>query len=106
MMVNDLSFPGAPPMRVYKPTRFPDKSDSFNLTLGPVESKVVTRSGQFVSVNVMPIFLRADHRLVDAQQVGRFLALIRDFLSNPERLAGGHYEQSDIDQVVAEKEKK
>jgi hypothetical protein len=106
MMVNDLSFPGAPPMRVYKPTRFPDKSDSFNLTLGPAESKVAGRSGQFASVDVMPIFLRADHRLVDAQQVGRFLALIRDLLNNPERLAGGHYDQSDIDRAVAEKQKK
>jgi hypothetical protein len=54
----------------------------------------------------MPIFLRADHRLVDAQQVGRFLALTRDLLSNPERLAGGHYDQSDIDRAVAEKQKK
>jgi hypothetical protein len=106
MMVNDLSFPGAPPMRVYKPTRFPDKSDSFNLTLGPAETKVVVRSGQFASVDVMPIFLRADHRLVDAQQVGRFLALIRDLLNNPERLAGGHYDQSDIDRAVAEMQKK
>jgi 2-oxoacid dehydrogenase/acyltransferase catalytic subunit len=84
--VNDLSFSGAPPMRSYKPTRFPDHADSFNLTLGPVENKVVARSDQFVSVNVMPLFLRADHRLVDAQQVGRFLAVVRDLLSHPERL--------------------
>lgn len=105
MMVNDLSFPGAPPMRVYKPTRFPDKADSFNLTLGPLENKVVARSGQFVSVNVMPLFLRADHRLVDAQQVGRFLAAIRDLLSNPERLAGGYYELTDIDRALAAKQK-
>ena len=54
----------------------------------------------------MPIFLRADHRLVDAQQVGRFLALIRDLLSSPERLAGGHYNQSDIDRAVTEKKEK
>jgi len=84
--VNDLSFPGAPPMRSYKPTRFPDHADSFNLTLGPIENKVVARSDQFVSINVMPLFLRADHRLVDAQQVGRFLAAVRDLLSHPERL--------------------
>ena len=29
--VNDLSFAGAPLMRSYKPTRFPDNADSFNL---------------------------------------------------------------------------
>ncbi|HUL88407.1 MAG TPA: 2-oxo acid dehydrogenase subunit E2 [Pseudolabrys sp.] len=84
--VNDLSFPGAPPMRIYKPTRFPDRADSLNLTLGPVESKVVARSNQFVSINVMPLFLRADHRLADAQQVGRFLGAVRDLLSHPSRL--------------------
>ena len=106
MMVNDLSFPGAPPMRIYKPTRFPDKSDSFNLTLGPVEPKVVARSDQFVSINVMPLFLRADHRVADAQQVGRFLGTVRELLSHPERLAGGYSEQSEIDRIVDAKRKK
>ena len=105
MMVNDLSFAGAPPMRMYKPTRFPDKSDAFNLTLGPMEPKVVARSDQFVSVNVMPLFLRADHRLADAQQVGRFLGAVRDLLSHPERLVGGHFEIADIDRIVDEKRK-
>jgi hypothetical protein len=85
-MVNDLSFPGAPPMRSYKPTRFPDQADSLNLTLGPIENKVVARAEQFVSTGVMPLFLRADHRLVDAYQVGRFLAVMRDLLNHPERL--------------------
>lgn len=97
--VNDLSFPGAPPMRIYKPTRFPDRSDSFNLTLGPIENKVVARLDKFVSVNVMPLFLRADHRLVDAQQAGRFLAAVRDLLSNPERLGGGYSDQSELDRL-------
>jgi pyruvate/2-oxoglutarate dehydrogenase complex dihydrolipoamide acyltransferase (E2) component len=48
----------------------------------------VARAEQFVSTGVMPLFLRADHRLVDAYQVGRFLALVRDLLSHPERLDG------------------
>ena len=85
-MVNDLSFPGAPPMRSYKPSRFPDQSDSLNLTLGPVENKVVARADQFVSASVMPLFVRADHRLVDAYQVGRFLAAVCELLNHPERL--------------------
>ena len=93
-------------MRIYKPTRFPDRSDSFNLTLGPMESKVVARSDGFVAINVMPLFLRADHRLVDAQQVGRFLGAVRELLSHPEKLAGGYSEQSDIDRIVDEKHKK
>jgi len=106
VMVNDLSFQGAPPMRIYKPTRFPDRSDSLNLTLGPVEPKVVVRSDNFVSINIMPLFLRADHRLVDAQQVGRFLGAVRDLLSHPERLAGGYHEQSELDRIIDAKRKK
>ena len=85
-MVNDLSFPGAPPMRSYKPTRFPSPSDTLNLTLGPAETKVVARGDGFVTTTVMPLFVRADHRLVDAYQLGRFVAVVRDLLNHPERL--------------------
>jgi pyruvate/2-oxoglutarate dehydrogenase complex dihydrolipoamide acyltransferase (E2) component len=70
-----------------------------------MEPKVVARSDQFVSVNVMPLFLRADHRLADAQRVGRFLGAVRDLLSHPERLAGGLFEIADIDRIVDEKRK-
>ena len=84
--VNDLSFSGAPPLRSYKPSRFPSQSDSFNLTIGAVKKKVVERNGQFVSVNVIPLFVRADHRVVDAYQLGRFIGVVRDLLNNPERL--------------------
>src|SRR3982074_898665 len=34
----------------------------------------------------MPLFLRAAPRLVDAYQVGNFLAVVRDLLNHPERL--------------------
>ena len=85
-LVNDLSFPGAPPMRSYKASRFPDESDTFNLTLGPFEQKVVAKEGAFASVGIMPLFVRADHRLIDAYQVGRLLNLVRDLLNHPERL--------------------
>ncbi len=84
-LVNDLSS-GVPPIRSYKPSRFPDDSDSLNLTLGPVENKVVARGDGFESIRVMPLFVRADHRLTDAFQVGRFLAVLRDLLQNPEQL--------------------
>jgi len=84
--VNDLSFPGAPPMRWYKPSRFPDPSDSLHLTLGPMDSKVVARGEHFASVNVMPLIVRGDHRLTDAHQVGRFVAAVRNLLNHPERL--------------------
>ncbi|MBY0382049.1 MAG: 2-oxo acid dehydrogenase subunit E2 [Xanthobacteraceae bacterium] len=86
VMVNDLSYAGAPPMRGYKPSRFADGSDSLNLTLGPPENKVVMRDDQPVQIRVMPLFLRADHRLVDAYQIGRFLAFVREVMQTPERL--------------------
>ena len=84
--VNDLSFAGAPPMRSYKPTRFPDQADTLNLTIGPIETRVVEREGQFVSTAVMPLFMRADHRIVDAYVGGRFLGAVRDLLNDPQRL--------------------
>jgi len=86
-MVNDLSHAGSPPMRSYKPSRFADGSDSINLTLGPAETKLVMRDGAPVEIRVMPLFMRADHRLADAYQIGRFLAAMRETLQNPERLA-------------------
>jgi len=92
-MVNDLSHAGAPPMRSYKPSRFADGSDSINLTLGPVEKKLVMRDGAPVEIRVMPLFMRADHRLADAYQIGRFLAAMRETLQNPERLAATSTDQ-------------
>jgi pyruvate/2-oxoglutarate dehydrogenase complex dihydrolipoamide acyltransferase (E2) component len=86
-MVNDLSHTGMPPLRSYKPSRFADGSDSINLTLGPVETRLVLREGKPVEVRVMPLFMRADHRLTDAYQIGRFLAAVRETLQTPERLA-------------------
>jgi hypothetical protein len=88
-MVNDLSFAGAPPMRSYKPTRFPSPSDTLNLTLGPAETKVVARADGLAATQVMPLFVRADHRLVDAYQLGRFVAALRDLMNHPERLDEG-----------------
>ena len=73
-------------MRSYKPSRFPDQADSLNLTLGAIENKVVARADKFVSVGVMPLFVRADHRIVDAYKAGRFLATVSDLLNHPERL--------------------
>ncbi|HEY0236889.1 MAG TPA: 2-oxo acid dehydrogenase subunit E2 [Afipia sp.] len=89
MMVNDLSASGAPALRMYKPSRFPDSSDSLNLTLGPAETKVIARGDQFATVKVMPLFLRGDHRLTDAYEMGRFLSLVRDLMQNPQRLDEG-----------------
>jgi hypothetical protein len=84
--INDLSFSGAPPLQSYKPSRFPSPNDSLNLTMGAAEKKVLERNGQFISVNIISLFVRADHRLVDAHQLGRFVGCVRDLMNNPERL--------------------
>ena len=86
VLVNDLSFRGAPPMRCYKPTRFPDESATLNVTLGPMEEKVVVRDGKPVASTVAPLFVRADHRIVDAYQLGRFVGTLRDLLQHPAQL--------------------
>lgn len=83
VFVNDLSFRGAPPMRFYKPSRFPDESSSVSVTLGPSEVKVVVHNGTPQVANVAPLIVRADHRLVDAFQVSQFVATIRDNLQHP-----------------------
>ncbi|MCH5377155.1 MAG: 2-oxo acid dehydrogenase subunit E2, partial [Planctomycetes bacterium] len=86
VLVNDLSFRGAPPMRCYKPTKFPDESAALNVTLGPMEERAVVRSGQIVASTVAPLFVRADHRITDAYGLGRFLATLRELLENPARM--------------------
>ena len=81
--VNDLSFYGAPPMRCYKPSRFPDESLAVSVTMGPIEEKVVIRHGAPRVAKVAPLIIRADHRLVDAYQLGQFVAMVRDYLQRP-----------------------
>lgn len=93
--VNDLSFIGAPPMRAFKPTRFPDNSDLLNLSLGPVEAKVVLLNGVASKINVMPLFLRADHRVIDVYRAARLLAFIQDVLNRPRCL------EEEGDQAIA-----
>ncbi len=98
VLVNDLAFRGAPSMRCYKPTRFPDETVTINVTLGPIEEKVVVRDGQPVAGKVAPLFVRADHRIADAYQVGAFVATLRDFLQHPaqlDALAAEHLSASD-----------
>ncbi len=86
VLVNDLSFRNAPPMRCYKPTRFPDESISINVTMGPIEEKVLVRDGQPAVGSVAPLFVKVDHRIVDAYQLGRFLATLRELLQHPAQM--------------------
>jgi hypothetical protein len=86
--VSDLSFHGAPPMRCYKPSRFPDESSAISVTLGPAEDRVQVRRGAMVISKVAPLIIRVDHRLVDAYQLGRFMATVRELMVHPGVMEG------------------
>jgi hypothetical protein len=85
-MVNYLSFPGAPPLRSYKPSRFPTDGCLINVTMGPSEDRPVVEDGAVVARTVAPLLVRADHRVCDAVELGRFVELLRSLLLDPARL--------------------
>jgi hypothetical protein len=78
-MINYLGQRGAPPMRFFKASRFPNDTATLNVTMGPSHA-----DGE--SEPVAPLFVRADHRVVDAYQLGRFVATLRGFLADPATL--------------------
>lgn len=79
-MVNYLGHRDAPPMRSFKPSRFPSDTVTVNVTMGPSEC-----SGPDGGP-VAPLFVRVDHRVVDAYQLGQFVATLRSYLMAPESL--------------------
>jgi hypothetical protein len=81
--VNSLDFRGAPPMTSYKPSRFPSEIQLSTITQGPVQQKVVAVDGQPQVRKVAPLFIRADHRAVDAYELGEFVTTIRNYFAKP-----------------------
>lgn len=75
-VVNYLGHRGAPPMRMYKPSRFPTDVTTMSVTLGPAEPD---HRGEPVA----PLFVRVDHRIVDAHQLSQFVGDLRDLLIDP-----------------------
>jgi len=82
VLVNDFSHQTAP-MRSYKPSRFPTDSWTLTVTLGPGEDRPVVVDGRIRIRRVAPLFVRADHRLVDAHELGQFVETLRKFLADP-----------------------
>ena len=78
-MINYLGQRGAPPMRSFKPSRFPNEAATMNVTMGPTENTNATG-------RVAPLFVRVDHRVVDAYQLGQFIGDLRLYLTNPQSL--------------------
>ena len=78
-MINYLGQRGAPPMRMFKASRFPNDTATMNVTMGPTED--TDRDGPLA-----PLFVRVDHRVVDACQLSQFVADLRQYLMCPESL--------------------
>ncbi|MFO7904607.1 MAG: 2-oxo acid dehydrogenase subunit E2 [Planctomycetota bacterium] len=86
VLVNYLAFSGAPPMRTYKPSSYPHESSTLSVTMGRVEQTPVVRDGKVEVGPVAPLFVRADHRIASAYQLGRFAETIRQFMTDPAQM--------------------
>jgi hypothetical protein len=84
VVVNYLGFPGAPSMRMYKPSKFPDESSLLSVTMGRIEERPVVHEGSVVARRVAPLFVRADHRVTDAYALGRFVGTLQHALAEPQ----------------------
>lgn len=83
VLVNYLGFRGAPSMRAYKPSSYPDESSHLSITLGKVEDRPVVRDGEIVIRPIAPLFVRADHRITDAFVLARFIRQLEQRLTDP-----------------------
>jgi hypothetical protein len=83
VLVNYLGFRGAPCLRTFKPSRFPSDCFTLNVTMGRSERRAVVRDGEVQVRPVAPLFVRADHRLVDAYELGQFVATLCELLNDP-----------------------
>jgi len=92
VLVNYFGFRGAAPLRSFKPSRFPSESFTLNVTMGPEELRPVAEEHRVEARRRAPLFVRADHRIVDAYDLGKFVSTLRDLLSDPADIDGaiGH----------------
>ncbi|MEM9656826.1 MAG: 2-oxo acid dehydrogenase subunit E2 [Planctomycetota bacterium] len=86
VVVNYLGFPGAPSMKTYKPSKFPDESSLLSVTMGRIDQRPAVSGGQIVARRMAPLFVRADHRITDAYTLGRFVAAVGDALAVPQTM--------------------
>jgi hypothetical protein len=85
-LVNFYGAKDMAPLRSYKPSRMPYDIAMTSVTMGAIEPRAVAVGGEVVVRPIAPLFIRADHRLVDAYDVGRFAETIRKLLADPESL--------------------
>ncbi len=83
VMINYFGFPCAPPLISYKPSRFGSRALLINVTLGPAHSQPCVVEDTLQIRPVAGLFVRADHRTMDARQLSQFVTTIRNVLLNP-----------------------
>jgi hypothetical protein len=86
VVVNYLGFAKAPPMRMYKPSKFPDESSLLSVTMGRIERQPRVDGDRVVVRRVAPVFIRADHRVTDAYVLAQFITTLRKLLADPETM--------------------
>ena len=85
VVVSPLNFPGAPPLRSVEFVKWGNLY-STHIVIGPTEPRPVVENGRVVVRPVVPLFVRADHRLVDGVDLGRFVATLREYLRDPQSI--------------------
>lgn len=86
--INYLAFAGAPPLRSFKAAQLGSNCGPVHIVLGPTEPRPVVEEGQVVVRPVAALIVRIDHRVADAAVLGRFVATLREYLSDPARIPG------------------
>jgi hypothetical protein len=86
VLVNYLGFAGAPPLRMYKSSCYPDESYHLNVTMGSIERRPVVRGGELCIGQVAPLYVRGDHRITDAYRLAQFAKRLRELLADPAQM--------------------
>ena len=87
VIINYFGFPCAPPLLSYKPSCFGSNALLMNVTLGPTLSQPVVHDNAVEIRPVSGLFVRGDHRTMDAAQLSAFVRTLVNILEDPEKFA-------------------
>lgn len=99
-VVNYFGFKGAAPLRSFKPSRAPYDGLPVNVTMGAIEPRPAVVNGEVVVRSIAPLFVRADHRIVDAHDIALFAATLRELIGNPAAMEFGADAAADREPVL------
>lgn len=87
VIINYFGFPCAPPLLNYKPSRFGSHALLLNVTLGPTHPQPVVHEDAVAIRPISRLFVRGDHRTMDAGQLAAFVRTLVEVLEDPEKFA-------------------